>query len=205
MIIREYEVKSEEEAIKQAVNELGIAPSFMQTTILKEKKGLFGIGTSLQVEVKIDVDEAEYGLEYLKTVLSDMGIDAHVEVRFSKENKSIKYMVHSEENPLLIGKRGKTLDAFQLMLRQVVNQFSDGKRIITLDIGGYKDQRVKQLEILATKTAKEVAISKIEVTLDPMNSYERRIIHTKLAEWRDVFTESTGEEGSRRVVIKPKK
>ena len=68
----------------------------------------------------------------------------------------------------------------------------------------YKSNRVHQLEILATKTAKEVAKSKISVKLKPMNSYERRIIHEKLSEWRDVFTESEGQGENRAIVIKPK-
>ncbi len=74
-----------------------------------------------------------------------------------------------------------------------------------VDIGGYKANRKKQLEILATKTAKEVARTKVAVKLDPMNAYERRIIHTKLAEWRDVITKSEGEKNKRYLVIRPKK
>ena len=77
--------------------------------------------------------------------------------------------------------------------------------IVLVDIGGYKANRKKQLEILATKTAKSVARTRIEVKLDPMNAYERRIIHTKLSDWRDVSTISEGEGHDRHLVIKPKR
>jgi spoIIIJ-associated protein len=77
--------------------------------------------------------------------------------------------------------------------------------VITLDIANYFENHKRQLEILATKTAKDVARSKIEVKLDPMNAYDRRIIHTKLSEWRDVETESQGEGEERALVIRPKK
>ena len=77
--------------------------------------------------------------------------------------------------------------------------------MVGLDIGGYRANRKRQLEVLATKTAKEVARTKIEVKLKPMNAYERKIIHEKLADWRDVYTESEGEGADRALVIKPKK
>ena len=93
----------------------------------------------------------------------------------------------------------------QFVLRTYLSQFTDSKIIVNLDIGGYHRNRVKQLEILATKTAKEVAKTKIAVKLDPMNSYERRVIHTKLADWKDVETISEGEGQDRSLIIKPKK
>ena len=77
-------------------------------------------------------------------------------------------------------------------------------KILTLDIGSYRANRIHQLEILATKTAKSVAKTKIAVKLDPMNSFERRVIHEKLSDWRDVYTESEGEGEERAIVIKPK-
>jgi len=77
--------------------------------------------------------------------------------------------------------------------------------VVLIDVGGYKEQRRKQLEILATKTAMDVVKTKIATKLGRMNAYERRIIHTKLSDWRDVITESEGEEPNRYVVIKPSK
>jgi spoIIIJ-associated protein len=82
--------------------------------------------------------------------------------------------------------------------------FMDEHFMVLVDVGGYKSQRKKQLEIIATKTAKEVARTKVPARLVKMNAYERRVVHTKLADWRDVQTESEGEEPNRYVVIRPK-
>ena len=102
------------------------------------------------------------------------------------------------------GVKGKTLEAFQILLRNLISTYRKDHIITTLDIGGYRSNRAHQLEILATKTAKEVAKTKIAVKLQPMNSFERRVIHEKLSDWRDIYTESEGEGESRAIVIKPK-
>ena len=91
------------------------------------------------------------------------------------------------------------------MLRNHLSTFVDEPLLITLDIGNYHENRKRQLEILATKTAKDVARSRIAVKLDPMNAFDRRIIHAKLSEWRDVETESEGEGEERAIIIRPKK
>ena len=114
----------------------------------------------------------------------------------------IHYLVESSENPLLIGVKGKTLEALALLLKNLINSYTSEKVVVTLDIGSYRANREHQLEILATKTAKEVAKTKVDVKLQPMNSFERRIIHEKLSEWRDVYTESEGEGENRAIVIK---
>ena len=145
------------------------------------------------------------GKVYLENMLKTMEIKSRMEVRTIVEDEEIRYLVESDENALLIGREGRTLIALQFMLRNYLNTFVDHHLIVSLDIGNYHENRKKQLEILATKTAKEVAMTKIPVKLDPMNAYDRRIIHTKLSEWRDVITESEGEGEERALVIKPKK
>jgi spoIIIJ-associated protein len=105
---------------------------------------------------------------------------------------------------LLIGREGRTLQALQFMLRSYLNIFTNDHLVVSLDIGRYHENRKRQLEILATKTAKEVAFTKVPVKLDPMNAFDRRIIHTKLSEWRDITTESVGQGEDRAIVIKPK-
>ena len=170
---------------------------------LNEKKGFLGIGSSITVKVTLNANPAEEGLSYLKSVIKEMGIEAKIEM--INANGEMKYNIYSNNNPLLIGKDGCTIDALQYLTRQVISKYTDTKLICIVDVGGYKQKRKMQLEILATKVAKEVARTKIEVKLDPMNSYERRVIHTKLSEWRDVYTESVGEEPYRCLIIKPKK
>ena len=136
--------------------------------------------------------------------MQKLEIESRMEVRTLSDGNEIHYSNDSDENGLLIGREGKTLRSIQYMLRNYLNTFTDGHLIVALDIGSYHENRKRQLEILATKTAKEVAQTKIAVKLDPMNSFDRRIIHTKLSEWRDVITESEGEGEDRALVIKPK-
>ena len=131
-----------------------------------------------------------------------MGIDAKVEVKNRED--SLNIIIYCDQNALLIGKQGKNLQALNIILKQIVLQEVGQPFKFNLDVGEYKLKRQKELERLAKRTAREVAKTKIEATLDSMNSYERRIVHNALNDWRDVYTESTGEEPNRCVVIKPK-
>jgi spoIIIJ-associated protein len=195
------EVKTVEEGRTLASKEFRVPKEHIEVEIL-EKKGL--INKVLIVEAKTNKEPAEVGYETLQNTLNNMNIQASIEMR-KISNNEISYSINSEENPILIGKNGKTLESIQFYLRQIVNNYSDERLIVLVDIGGYKDNRKRQLEILATKTAKEVARTRVEAKLRPMNAYERRIIHTKLAEWRDVTTISEGEGQDRHLVIKPKR
>ena len=201
----EFEAKSLQEAEKIAVEALKIQKDKIKLTVLKEKKGLFGLSSSQTYEATPNISLTLEGKVYLETIFKNMEIKSRMEVRTITEGEEIHFHVESDENALLIGREGRTLVAIQFMLRNYLNTFVDGHLIVSLDIGNYHENRRKQLEILATKTAKEVAQTKIAVKLDPMNAYDRRIIHTKLSEWRDVITESEGEGEERALVIKPKR
>ena len=155
-------------------------------------------------EALIDVNLTLEGKKYLEGILKALGIGYQIEARSINGEEQIYYMIDSYENSLLIGVKGKTLEALQILLRNLISTYSKDHVINSLDVGGYKSNRARQLEILATKTAKEVVKTKVAVKLQPMNSYERRIIHEKLSDWRDVYTESEGEGENRAVVVKPK-
>jgi spoIIIJ-associated protein len=201
MKIIQLEAKSVEEALVLAVEELRVPKEHIEINVL-EKKGI--VKKTLICEAKVSKEPAEVGYELITTMLELMEIEAVVEMRRRNKNE-IEYTINSEENPILIGKNGKTLENIQFYVRHIVNNYSDERQIVLLDVGGYKENRKRQLEILATKTAKDVARSRVEAKLRPMNAYERRIIHTKLAEWRDVSTISEGEGQDRHLVIKPKR
>ncbi|MDY0294869.1 MAG: RNA-binding cell elongation regulator Jag/EloR [Acholeplasmataceae bacterium] len=201
----EFEAKSLQEAEKIAVEQLKLQLDKIKLTVLKEKKGLLGFGVSTFYEATPNINPATEGKVYLENILKTMDIKSRMEVRTVNEGAEIYYHIESDENALLIGREGRTLLALQFMLRNYLNLFVEDHLIVSLDIGNYHENRKKQLEILATKTAKEVAQTRIAVKLDPMNAFDRRIIHTKLSEWRDVITESEGEGDQRALVIKPKK
>lgn len=189
--------KTQEEALEEAVKRLHLSSEKIFINVLDE------LPEGLNCEALVDVNLTLEGKKYLENILKSFNIGYQIEAR-SVGDSQIYFNIDSNENPLLIGVKGKTLDALQTLVRALISSYTKDKIIATLDIGAYKSNRVHQLEILATKTAKEVAKSKISVKLKPMNSYERRIIHEKLSEWRDVFTESEGQGENRAIVIKPK-
>ncbi|MDX9807455.1 MAG: RNA-binding cell elongation regulator Jag/EloR [Acholeplasma sp.] len=201
----EFEAKNLKEAELKAVELLKMPLQYIKINTIKENKGFLGIGASTLYEAILEINLALEGKKYLDNIFQTLEIDVKTEFRSLNEGTEIYYQIQSKENALLIGRDGKTLDAIQTLLKAYLHNYTDEKLTVSLDIGQYKQNRKKQLEILATKLAKEVAFTRVEVRLDPMNSYERRIIHTKLAEWRDVYTESEGEGENRQIVIKPRK
>ena len=145
------------------------------------------------------------GKRYIESILQAMNIEYQLEVRSLNNEHEIYYNVHTNENPLLIGIKGKTLEALQTLVRNLLQIYTKEQLVVNVDIGDYREHRKHQLEILSTKVAKEVVKTKVPVKLKPMSSYERRIIHNKLSEWRDVYTESEGEGTERAIVIKLKR
>ena len=117
---------------------------------------------------------------------------------------NITVTIYSDNNAILIGKNGKNVAALQLLIRQMVNNNLSKPLSIILDVGNYKEKRARSIEYLAKKLAREAYKTKTEITMDSMNSYERRLVHEALANDKYVYTESTGEEPNRKVVIKLK-
>ena len=190
----EIEASNENEALMQAVDKFHISAEHIFINNIGDGK----------FEALVDVDLALVGKKYLEGILKALDVDYQIEVRKANDETSINYVIESSENPLLIGSKGRTLEALQILLRNLISSYTKDRVVTTLDIGGYKSNRARQLEILATKTAKEVASTKQPVKLQPMNSFERRIIHEKLSDWRDVYTESEGEGEDRAIVVKPR-
>ena len=196
----EYEGKTKEEAIEKALAELKINEKDLIINVLEEKS------TLLKKNVKIEVINYNDLINYIKETIIEitklMGLSVNLEVRRREENITIK--IFSDHNAVLIGRNGKVLEALQTIIRQIVQKETKEFISIILDVENYKDKRIKNLEFLAKKVAKEVASTKVETKLDSMNSYERRIVHSILSNNKYVYTESVGEEPNRCVVIKPK-
>ncbi|MFA7416928.1 MAG: RNA-binding cell elongation regulator Jag/EloR [Acholeplasma sp.] len=200
----EIEAKTLQEATKKASDILKISEDKIRLDIVKEKKGFLGVGSTTLYEASPNIDLTIEGKQYLEGMIAGLGIEVKMEIQ-SPDEATINYRLQTSENALLIGKEGKTLLAFQTLLRNHLSSFVDNSLLITLDIGNYHASRKRQLEILATKTAKDVARSQIAVKLDPMNAFDRRIVHAKLSDWRDVETYSEGEGEQRAIIIRPKK
>jgi len=201
----QFETKAlNDQTLAYAAQELRVNKDFIELNIIEEKKSLLGLNKSYLVEAVVDFNVINDGIEYLKKILENMGIEAVIEGKLSGEGH-VSFSIQAKENPILIGKNGKTLEAMQSLVKNYINLYTDEYYVVIIDIGGYKEQRKKQLEILATKTAMEVVKTKVPTKLGKMNAYERRVIHTKLSDWRDVTTVSEGEEPNRYIVISPSK
>ena len=195
-----YEGKTKEAAIELALQELKISDEDLVINNIEEKSGL------LKKSVKIEVLNVNEVISFIKDTISEitknMGAEANLEVRRRENNISVT--IFSDNNSILIGKNGKNVAALQLLIRQMVNSKLNTPLGIIIDVGNYKEKRAKNIEYLAKKLAREAYKTKTEVTMDSMNSYERRIVHEALAEDKYVYTESIGEEPNRKVVIKIK-
>ncbi len=201
MIVKsKYTGKTKEEAINKAKLSLQETENNLYIRELETKGGLFG--KKVEIEVICRDDLITYVKNFLKQLIENMGLTANLEVK--KREDTVLFTIYSDHNSILIGKNGRTLDAITTITKQMIQNLVNRPFHFTIDIGEYKKQHEERLIRLAKKIAKEVATSKIEAKLDPMNSYERRIIHTTLAEDNRVRTESEGEEPNRYVVIKPK-
>ena len=195
-----FEGKTKEEALDKALNELNVAEKNLIVNVLEEKN------TLLKKNVKIEVinynDIVDNIKENIIEITKLMGLTVNLEVRRRDDNVTVK--IFSDHNAVLIGKNGYTVEALQTIIRQIIYNETKEHFGIVLDVENYKEKRVKNLEYLAKKVAREVAKTKVEAKLDSMNSYERRIVHSILSEDKYVYTESIGEEPNRCVVIKPK-
>lgn len=198
---RIYEGKEQKEVLTKALEELELTENDVMYYFTKEKAGLLKkevIKLHL-FEVK---DVAEFIKEFLIQTTKDMGLD--VQFESSIRDKQISIKMYSDNNSILIGHEGKTLKALTTIIKQVVyNQVGEYPYLL-LDVENYKAKQEKYLIRLAKNIAKEVGHTKVEAELEDMNSYERRIIHNALTDNKYVYTESTGVEPHRHIVIKPK-
>lgn len=195
-----YEEKNLELAKEKALYELGLSSDKIIINDITEKSGL--LKKTVSIEVITIQDVISYIKSTLLEILDLMNIKANLETKV-RENR-IEIKIFSDNNAILIGKNGKNMQALQTIIRQILKKDIKEKIHLIIDVENYKEKRIRNLEILAKKTAREVAKTKVETKLDSMNSYERRIVHNALNDNKYVYTESAGEEPNRYVVIKPR-
>lgn len=197
-----YIDKTKEEAIQNAIEDLQeLEENLIIKEVGEEKGGLF---KSKKVEIKVIErrEVSKYIKDFLISLLKNLGFTANVEVK-TKEGVP-NYTIFSDNDSLLIGKNGKNLNALSIIVRENIIKTIEEPYRFVIDVSDYKEKNDQRLERLARKIAREVKFSKVAAKLDPMNSYERRVIHNALTNNKFVFTESEGEEPNRFVVIKPK-
>jgi spoIIIJ-associated protein len=195
-----YQAKTFEEAKNMALAELMEQQENLYIKEIESSTKLFSKKSVIEVVKKEDV--LEYIKEMIKNITKFMGLTVNMEVKKRDDNVTIS--LYSDNNAILIGKDARTLNALTTIIKQsVFNQIGTYYNFV-LDVSEYKEKQQFFIERAAKKTAKEVARTKIEAKLEPMNSYERRIVHNVLTNFRGVYTESEGVEPHRYVVIKPK-
>ena len=199
--------KTIDEAIAKAVEELG-APdaSDIEYTVIEEpKKGLFGIGaTPAVIEATYQKNGVALALEFLTRLTKDMGLNVTMTVRDGSNGDKV-IAIDGDHAGVLIGHHGDTLDALQYLSNLAANKKSEGEKReyvkITIDVENYRAKREETLRALARRMAHRVLRYKKSVMLEPMNPYERRIIHSEVQNIEGVSTNSIGSENNRRVVM----
>lgn len=192
-------------AFEEACKSLGVESHDAEFEILempvKKKFGIFG-GTPAKVRAFVKSSPAQAAADYLKKILEKMGL-ATVEIAVEEQDGGAMLSLSGDDIGFIIGHRGETLDALQYLSGLVANHVDDTYYRITLDIGNYREKRKETLEILGRKMAAKAVKTGRNCSLEPMNPYERRIIHTAVQTIPGAKSWSEGEETGRHVVIGP--
>ena len=195
-----YTGKTYEEAVNKAKIDLQELEENLIINTKEEKKTL--LSKKLEIEVIEKREVKEYLKKQIKSLLKDMGFD--VEIEITVNNDTPTYRLYSTNDALLIGKDGKNLKALTTVVNAILTKEINTNYRFLIDVSDYKEKNDRRIERLAKKLAREVKMTKVEVKMDSMNSYQRRLVHNILNNNKYVYTESVGEEPNRCVVIKPR-
>ena len=209
MEYKEFTGKSVDDALTNATVALGVTSDQIKYEVIEEgSTGFLGLGSKdavIKVVISSDEDPKEVAKEFLNNVFEAMQLEVNISIDFDEEDKTISIDLAGPEMGVLIGKRGQTLDSLQYLTNLAVNRTSENYTRVKIDTEDYRRRRKETLENLAKNMASKVKRTKKAVTLEAMNPYERRIIHSALQNDNNVTTHSEGEEPYRYVVITLKK
>lgn len=201
MELKKYEGKNKEEILKKILKELNcnqndlfLKSEFIEGKLFKSSKYIVSVVTKKEI--------IEYINEYIQNLSRCMKINIESEILESED--IFKVTLVSNQNAILIGKEGRTLNSIQLLLKQSIKNKIGLSLKINVDVANYKVKKLKNIEYQVKKIINEVQSTKITAALDPMNSYERRFVHNLVSEYKNLTTESIGEGRERRVTIKYK-
>ena len=188
-----YSGKNLEEALDHAADGENVDVEYLQYRVITQTED------KCEIEAYFVADVIDFVKEYITTVLKNMGLTTELNAKYEKE--VINMNIKTDRDAVLIGKGGRTLQALNELVRVAIhNRFSKHYKIL-LDVGDYKEEKYEKLIQMARKYAKEVQTTKTTVTLNPMPSDERRIIHGALANYHNIKTESHGQGKERRLSI----
>jgi spoIIIJ-associated protein len=195
-----------EEAVESALAQLNTTKDRADVAIIDEgKKGIFGIFGSRPAVVKVTViiDPIDEAKKFLLQVSEQMG--APISIEMKRDGKQVLFVMTGEKIALLIGKRGQTLNSLQYLTQLIINRFSNQYLTVILDAEDYRNRRNDTLIQLAHRLALKALKTGRDVALEPMPSYERKVIHTALSNNKRVKTFSDGSDPHRHIVISPVK
>ncbi|CVI69073.1 R3H domain protein [Clostridiales bacterium CHKCI001] len=205
---KNYSAKTVEDAITQASVALGVTSDKLEYEVLEKGSsgllGIFGVKPAV-IKARKKVTVLDEGREFLEKVFDKMNMDVTIDMNYNEEEKSVSINLIGGDMGVLIGKRGQTLDSLQHLVSLVINKHSEEYLRVKLDTENYRERRKETLENLAKNIAYKVKRTRRPVSLEPMNPYERRIIHATLQDDRYVVTKSEGEEPFRHVIVLLKK
>ena len=207
MEFMEFSGKTVDDAVVEACSKLLISREKLEYEVVDEgNSGFLGLGSKpavIKARQKLEIDDI--AKVFLDDVFRAMGIEATVNIKYDEFDKTMNIDLTGDDMGILIGKRGQTLDSLQYLTNLVVNKNVEEKIHVKVDTEDYRKRRRQTLENLAKNMSSKVKRTRRSVTLEPMNPYERRIIHSALQNDKYVTTHSEGEEPYRKVVITLKK
>ncbi|QGQ48558.1 RNA-binding cell elongation regulator Jag/EloR [Metabacillus sediminilitoris] len=194
------------EAVEEALKKLKADREEVEIIVVDEgRKGIFGIFGKRSATVKVTLihDPVKEAQNFLSNVMEKMGIDAQINV--NRSGKIVTFQLTGDKLAVLIGKRGQTLNSLQYLTQLVANRYSKYYIQIVVDAENYRSRRKDTLNQLAERLAKQAIRTSKNISLEPMPSYERKIIHAALSKFTELKTYSVGEEPNRHLVISPKR
>lgn len=203
MEFKEFSGKTVDEAITEATISLGTTSDKIEYEVVEEgSSGLLGLfSKNAVIRARCKDSLADKVNEFITAVLDKMNMSAVPEIKIDEEEKVICINLEGEDTGDLIGKRGATLDSLQYLISIVANKETEEYYRVKLDTKDFRARRQKTLENLAKNVASKVKKTRRKVVLEPMNPYERRVIHSYLQSEKNITTKSEGEEPNRRVVV----
>lgn len=206
MLMQEFEGKNRDDAVRNALQTLGLRKDQVEIEYIDDgKAGFFGFrgGRPARIKVYYEQVESEFSkktCELTEKILRLMDIKAGVE-EIKEEDEILLIRINSESSGLIIGKKGRTLEALQFLINVIANKNKEESKKILLDIEGYRNKKEESIRRLALKTANIVRKTRKARLLDPMNPFERRLVHITLQNFSDIETKSEGEGIYKKVKI----
>ncbi|MCI6087573.1 MAG: Jag N-terminal domain-containing protein [Absicoccus porci] len=199
MAFEKFTGKTLEEALDQAAQAKNVMVDELHYTVTEEKSGFLGLGKQVEIEVYVEKDVEQFIHDYIQTYFDNAQLDG--EVAISNDDGFYHINVNTSNNAILIGKAGRSLQAFNRLVKMAASAEFKKKVGLLIDVNGYKQERYAKLCRMAIRVAKDVRRTKIDASLDPMSADERKAVHNALANMQDISTHSEGEGDKRHINI----